>query len=214
MIGKPFTPENLKERRGDLVAIATVHNFAEVVSILVILFIIAAEAFWQAMGLTARGGLGSIMADDFRESGITGGWRYGKRLALGETAQVLVLVLVARVVGALVEENYGSSRYGTRRAQVTKKLVELLLRDGSRPHRVMWSCVVLGQFFILPEELAFYGQSVYRSAQYYENQEQDDENQQTSDSSTPAAVIISIVIGMCLVLGAATFEHAPACRSK
>ena len=78
----------------------------------------------------------------------------------------------------------------------------------------MWSCVVLGQFFILPEELAFYGQYVYRLAQYYENQEQDDDNQEKGDSSTPAAVITSIVIGMCLVMGAATFEHTPACRSK
>ena len=45
-------------------------------------------------------------------------------------------------------------------------------------------------------------------------EEQDDQNQEKGDSSTPAAVITRIAIGMCLVLGGATLEHAPAYRRK
>ena len=173
MAGFATSPEVLVEKCTDLGVIATVHNFAEIVSVLVLLLVIIAESFGHAMGLTAGGGLESAMAVDFRESSISGGWRRPGDVGLSETLQVLVFVLVARVVATLAEEKYGSVRFGPRRAQV-KKLIELLLRDGPRPFRVICWCFVLGQLFILPEEMAFYGQYVYRLADYYEAQNEAD----------------------------------------
>ena len=168
MAGKTTSPEALAEKCSDVGIIATVHNFAEVVSVLVLLLIILAETIAHAMGLKAGGGLEHVMARDFRESSITGGWRRPGKVGLSETLQVLSFVLVARIVATLSEEKFGSKRFRPRRGQV-KKLIELLVRDGPKPFRVMCWCFVLGQFLIMPEELAYYGKDVYRLTDYYES---------------------------------------------
>ena len=55
MAGFETPPEVLAEKCTDLGVIATVHNFAEIVSVLVLLLIIIAEAIGHAMGLKAGG---------------------------------------------------------------------------------------------------------------------------------------------------------------
>ena len=151
----PSTPEVNHSKRVDLAVIATAHNFAEIASVALFLIILAAEAVGVAMGLSARSPLADmgkeIQADRYRESGITKGWRGD--IPARETAAVLLIVLVCRVVGTLIEEKVGSARFGPRRGHV-KKFLQLLLVDGPRRFRIMCYALTIGQIFIVPAEMA------------------------------------------------------------
>ena len=154
-LGYPSTPEVKNSKRVDLAVMATAHNFAEIMSVILFLIILAAEAVCVAMGLSARGALADvgteIQADRLRVSGMTKGWRGD--IPAKETAVVLLIVLVCRIVGTLVEEKIGSARFGPRRGHV-KKFLQLLLQDGPLRFRIMCYALTLGQIFIVPAEMA------------------------------------------------------------
>ena len=125
-------------------------TLCEIASAVVLLIIVMAEGLCHAAGLNAEGGLAAAMPDRFRESGITKGWR--AEVSTNETIIVLLLVILARIVGTLVEEKFASNRFGPRR-NVVKRLLEMCLRDGPRPFRVFCLMFVLGQLLIMPSEV-------------------------------------------------------------
>ena len=151
MLGRPWSKEQMATKRADLVVIATSHNFAEIMSIVILLLIVAGEAVCYLLGLSENGRLSGVMSNRYRESGITTGWRGCGEIPLGETAVVLMLILVARIVATLCEEKFGSSRYGPRRRNVQDYL-NLMFR-GPLAFRTMCVGMLLAQVFIFPSEV-------------------------------------------------------------
>ena len=92
-----------------------------------------------------------LVPKKFRYGGITGGWRGD--IPRGQTFILVLIILVARIAATLLEEKFGSARFGPRRKHV-KTYINLLLKDGAFAFRVMCFAIVLAQLFIMPAEVS------------------------------------------------------------
>ena len=97
MAGKPYSPETLLEKRHNLSVVATSHNIAQVVSVLMLLVILGCEAVVTgALGLSGSSdaAVSTAMPAHYRTNGITGWWR--GEITRAEVAIVLLMVCVVR----------------------------------------------------------------------------------------------------------------------
>ena len=92
------------------------------------------------------------------------GWRLdvktGESIPFEQSVLALLIVLLGRVGVTLLEEKFGSKRFGPRRKTV-KRLLDLIMRDGPRNFRMMCYAMVVAQLFIVPSEMAYYGRWMY-----------------------------------------------------
>ena len=116
-------------------------------SVGVVLCILIAEAICVAIGFWDK----PFPPKKFRYSGITGGWRGD--IPRGQTFILILFILVARIAATLLEEKFGSARFGPRRKHV-KTYINLLLKEGTFAFRVMCFAIVLAQLFIMPAEVS------------------------------------------------------------
>ena len=166
-VGMPTDPEKLAESRTDLCVIATAHNFSEIAAIVFLFILLFAEKLCYAVGLSASGSLADVMDNRYRTTGMLSGWRLdvktGESIPFEQSVLALLIVLLGRVGVTLLEEKFGSKRFGPRRKTV-KRLLDLIMRDGPRNFRMMCYAMVVAQLFIVPSEMAYYGRWMYENA--------------------------------------------------
>ena len=75
------------------------------------------------------------------------GWRGD--VPATETLGVLTLILVARIIGTIIEERYGSIRFGPRRKNISK-LVQVVMCTGPARYRILNLTTMVCMLFILP----------------------------------------------------------------
>ena len=155
--GRVLTDQEMERKKTDMSIIATAHNFAEILAVVILLLALVAEGVCHLLGVSKHGDQADVMSPYFRESGIFGGWRGA--ISPEETALVLVVVLACRILCTPFEEKLGASRFPPRTA-VVQHYLRLLASEGPASMRVLcWACVV-SCLFTNVSELCFYGKSM------------------------------------------------------
>ena len=153
----PSTEEGLEVKKNNLAVVATAHNTSQVIAPVVLLMILACEQLWRSTGFSLRGDMAEVMVPYYRETGMIVEWRNG--VSATETALVIAIVIMTRVIATVVEEKLTASMNPDHR-RVAARLIELLFKDGPPEYRALTAMMTLACLFVMPAELAFVGKEL------------------------------------------------------
>ena len=154
MIGMPVSPARQAEKRTDLAVIASSHNFAEIMSVVLMLVVLAADTVCRGAGLKEGGSLEKAAPPYYVKPGMLGAWQNG--IPSSETAAVLLIILFGRIFATRFEERHFHSIYGPRKTDIAN-FVRLVLSKGPSRQRVMCYFFVFAQILIVTCRLPYYG---------------------------------------------------------